>query len=49
VEKEFFDLLFNGIRFKKDNGDYRRHPLSFLMEASDDICYSLLDIQMLLN
>jgi len=43
-EKDFFDLLFTELGLKQDN-DYKRHPLSYLMEASDDICYGLLDIQ----
>lgn len=30
---------------KIDEGKYSRHPLSYLVEAADDICYSLLDIE----
>lgn len=30
---------------KKDEGGYVRHPLTFLMEAADDICNYLLDIE----
>lgn len=26
-------------------GRWRRHPLSFLMEAADDICYAILDLE----
>ncbi len=44
-EKEFFDLLFTELGLKNEDATYRRHPLSFLMEASDDICYGLLDLQ----
>lgn len=44
-EKDIFDLLFTELGLKNENGTYRRHPLSFLMEASDDICYGLLDLQ----
>ncbi len=44
-EKNIFDLLFTELGLKREDGTYRRHPLSFLMEASDDICYGLLDLQ----
>lgn len=44
-EKDIFDLLFTELELKNADGTYRRHPLSFLMEASDDICYGLLDLQ----
>jgi dGTPase len=27
------------------NGVWARHPLAFLMEAADDICYSILDVE----
>ena len=43
-EKDFFDLLFTELGLKQED-NYKRHPLSYLMEASDDICYGLLDIQ----
>lgn len=44
-EKEFFELLFCELGLKRKNGSYKRHPLSYLMEAADDICYGLLDLQ----
>ena len=28
-----------------DNGKWVRHPLVYLMEAADDICYSILDVE----
>ncbi|MBF0134951.1 MAG: deoxyguanosinetriphosphate triphosphohydrolase [Magnetococcales bacterium] len=28
-----------------DNGYWKRHPLTYLMEAADDICYSVVDIE----
>src|SRR3546814_15126729 len=28
-----------------DNGRYARHPLTWLVEAADDICYSVIDIE----
>ncbi|EPR43715.1 deoxyguanosinetriphosphate triphosphohydrolase [Desulfovibrio sp. X2] len=29
----------------REDGGYHRHPLAFLVEAADDICYSLLDLE----
>jgi len=28
-----------------DNGKYLRHPLAFLVEAADDICYTIIDFE----
>lgn len=28
-----------------ENGRFARHPLSYLMEAADDICYALIDLE----
>lgn len=44
-EEEFFQLLFTELGLNKVAGGYKRHPLSYLMEASDDICYGLIDLQ----
>lgn len=35
------------IQLKSGNGDYAwcRHPLSFLLEAADDICYRIIDLE----
>ncbi len=30
---------------EKDSGVFQRHPLAFLMEAADDICYAIIDIE----
>lgn len=30
---------------EKDNGRFARHPLSYLMEAADDVCYALIDLE----
>jgi dGTPase len=30
---------------KKANGAWSRHPLAFLMEAADDICYRIIDLE----
>ncbi len=29
----------------KDDGGYNRHPLTFLVEAADDICYTIIDFE----
>lgn len=44
-EIDFFNLLFEELGLRKADGSHKRHPLSYLMEASDDICYGLLDLQ----
>lgn len=44
-EADFFKLLFDKLGLSRQDGSYKRHPLSYLMEASDDICYGLLDLQ----
>jgi len=44
-EKKIFKKLFKKLGLKKDSTLYKRHPLSYLMEAADDICYGLLDLQ----
>ena len=43
-----FEHVFNEIGFKKIAGKnimYPRHPLSFLCEAADDICYAIVDLE----
>lgn len=30
---------------KKEDGSYARHPLVYLVEAADDICYEIMDIE----
>ncbi len=29
----------------KENFDYKRHPLAYLVEAADDICYTIIDFE----
>ena len=48
-QKEFFtdvveDLGMKPMRTGKDIA-YHRHPLSFLVEAADDICYTIIDFE----
>lgn len=43
-EKTTFDAVFTTLGLK--NGSrYRRHPLSYLTEAADDICYCIIDME----
>ena len=43
-EKETFDAVFATLGLK-DGKRYRRHPLSYLTEAADDICYCIVDME----
>lgn len=45
TEKEYLNLIFTECGLKKADGSFMRHPLSFLMEAADSICYSVMDIE----
>lgn len=43
-EKKVFDAVFTTLGLK--NGSrYHRHPLSYLTEAADDICYCIIDME----
>jgi len=44
-EKEIVDELFQFIGLKSNSDEYNRHPLSYLTEVADDICYALIDLQ----
>lgn len=44
-DKNHFDDVANEVGLNQLNGAWRRHPLAFLMEAADDICYSIIDIE----
>ncbi|MBU8893017.1 MAG: deoxyguanosinetriphosphate triphosphohydrolase [Bacteroidales bacterium] len=48
AEKETFLKIANELGLKKLNDEplrYARHPLVFLVEAADDICYEIMDIE----
>ncbi len=49
TEKSAFENLANkvGLKNLSTNGDriWSRHPLAFLVEAADDICYSIIDLE----
>lgn len=46
-EEKIFQEIFQtlGLLNNKENPLYLRHPLSYLMEASDDICYRIIDME----
>ncbi|EAT15305.1 dNTP triphosphohydrolase [Desulfuromonas acetoxidans] len=44
-EKEIFTDMVARMGLQRPDGRIARHPLSFLTEAADDICYRLLDME----
>ena len=44
-EKNTYVDIANELGLLKDDGGYNRHPLTFLVEAADDICYTLIDFE----
>ena len=45
-DKEFFDEVVGEVGLvKRKNSEYARHPLAFLVEAADDICYRIVDFE----
>lgn len=42
-EEAAFNDVFEKLGLKQNTG-YSRHPLSYIMEAADDICYGIMDI-----
>ncbi len=44
-ELTFFQELMNSLKVQKNNSSYARHPLAFLVEAADDICYTIIDFE----
>ncbi|MDU8886714.1 deoxyguanosinetriphosphate triphosphohydrolase [Yeosuana sp. MJ-SS3] len=48
-DKEAFSEVANELglikRGKRDNASFSRHPLTFLVEAADDICYTIIDFE----
>jgi dGTPase len=44
-EKEYLEKIAKGCGLISEGEQYIRHPLSFLMEAADSICYLVMDIE----
>lgn len=45
TEKSLFESLVEHMGLRQADGGVVRHPLSFLSEAADDICYRILDLE----
>lgn len=45
TEEKIFDEIAKCCNMKKGRDKYKRHPLSFLVEAADSICYGTMDIE----
>lgn len=43
--KSFASIAKNVGLIEKSNQEYCRHPLAYLVEAADDICYQIMDIE----
>ena len=44
-EREMFDDVVRTLGLQMPNGEVARHPLSYLSEAADDICYRITDLE----
>ena len=44
-EKPLYEKIANELGLNKPNGGWNRHPLAYLVEAADDICYEIMDIE----
>jgi len=45
TEAHLFERLTTEMHLRRPDGSAARHPLSFLSEAADDICYRILDLE----
>ena len=43
-QKAFFETMANDMGLKEGNR-FHRHPLAYLVEAADDICYTIIDFE----
>jgi dGTPase len=46
---ESYTQIANQLGLQKEKGGYHRHPLVYLVEAADDICYTLIDFEDAIN
>lgn len=44
-EEEILAEVARALGLTKSPGEYARHPLAYLVEAADDICYCVLDVE----
>ena len=47
-QKAFFESMANDMGLKEGNR-FHRHPLAYLVEAADDICYTIIDFEYGIN
>lgn len=45
TEDDLFDKIVEKCHLKSEKGNIKRHPLAFLVEAADSICYGVMDIE----
>lgn len=45
TEEALFQQIVDACHMQKLDGSIKRHPLSFLVEAADTICYSAMDVE----
>lgn len=45
TEHEIFNEVVEACHMRKKDGTIKRHPLSFLVEAADTICYTAMDLE----
>lgn len=45
TEHDLFLKIVENCNLMKDDGTIKRHPLAFLMEAADTICYGTMDVE----
>lgn len=45
TERELFHKIVDSCNMRKNDGTIKRHPLAFLVEAADTICYSTMDVE----
>lgn len=45
TERELFDKIVDKCHLRLESGKIKRHPLAFLVEAADTICYATMDVE----
>ena len=45
AQAPFFNELTEELTLSNEEGQYMRHPLAYLVEAADDICYTIIDFE----
>ena len=45
TEDDLFDKIVEKCHLRTDKGKIKRHPLAYLVEAADSICYGVMDIE----